>query len=209
MLQSWIKGSKFRSWATRPDGPPVLRECKTIFEKMNGVVPDTLPDSDSFVENTIQGHPVSRLLGMSKVASTATIRHNGVYFSRFSQHVGNSHVMVSRPGSLRPYPARIVWIYTADDKIQLAIQRQKEAPRGIWSNLSRRFCDVPIKLYSAEFHTALQSINLSDVASHYARWDIGGHANLSFVLDLSKVTFPLSHSLASCADVFLPCALLC
>jgi hypothetical protein len=51
MLHSYLKGSKLRTWLTRPDCPPAIKECKVLLDQVYGVYDDRYGIIDPVEDN--------------------------------------------------------------------------------------------------------------------------------------------------------------
>jgi hypothetical protein len=190
LLRSFLKAAKLKRWLAKPDCPPVMKECKVLFDK---IYLPKVSDSDvsgTAGEDTIE--PVSAppdlrafLNGPKQVVMPARVRHNGIMYSTAKTHQGNSLVQFYPHGdrTLSPIPASIKHIY-CDKKTYLAVQRQLPAGNTVVDPFAL-YPYFPAKLYSSQLSPTLELVQLDWIFSHYARWNFS--RDHSVVLSLNRV----------------------
>lgn len=191
MLLSFIKGSKFRQWAARPDCPPALKACKTLLDDLLDGGRDTTPNSEVFTRQPTP-EPLKTLLGGPELKMTSYIQHNGTGLRADSSNtpgkIGNSLVMVRPDSSSEKWsPAQISYIYLHANEIKVAVRfLQPLSNTAGYPQLQRQFEDFPADLYDSRFANELHEIPLDRVGAHYALWRLSG--GLSLILNLDKVS---------------------
>ncbi len=191
LLRSFLKAAKLRRWLAKPDCPPVMKECKVLFDK---IYLPKVSDSDisgTAGEDTIE--PVSAppdlrafLNGPKQVVMPARVRHNGIMYSTAKTHEGNSLVQFYPRGdrTLSPIPASIKHIYRDKKKTYLAVQCQLPADNTVVDPFAL-YPYFPAKLYSSQLSPTLELVQLDWIFSHYARWNFS--RDHSVVLSLNRV----------------------
>ncbi|EIM79771.1 uncharacterized protein STEHIDRAFT_163330 [Stereum hirsutum FP-91666 SS1] len=186
MLLSWTRGSRFKQWAARSDCPPALRQCQNMMDKASGKKQDTAPDLEDFTVKAVS-EAVRDMTGKVELPTRPTIQRHGVFFSRESQHLGNSLIMVSPESSgtsrRRGFPAKIVEIYILGGHIKLAIYPQLEAPHTV-ANIQERFPHFPASIYSTSYSKVIREIPVEWVQGHCAQLRLSN--DLVLVLDVTK-----------------------
>ncbi|KAG1794240.1 uncharacterized protein HD556DRAFT_1237055, partial [Suillus plorans] len=114
----------------------------------------------------------------------ATLKFDGVIYSKASTHLGNSQIFFYPRGdrSLTPVAASIKYIYsTLTGELLFAVQRHILLDHHIIDPFSM-YPDFPAKLYSTDFETRLENAKVSWVVSHFARWRVSDcHAVILFL----------------------------
>ncbi|KAG2091535.1 uncharacterized protein F5147DRAFT_586320 [Suillus discolor] len=170
MLCSYIKATRFRRWLARPDCPPAIQECRVLFDKVYAPkVPEDL----------------YTLIRRRKAVLRASLKFDGIIYSRASTHLGNSQILFYPDGdrSLTPVPASIIYIYgTTTGEMSFAVQRH--LPLDIHNDPFSMYPDFPAKLYSTNLQSSLEKVKVSWVVGHFARWAVSdSHA---VILSLSR-----------------------
>ncbi|KAG1800473.1 uncharacterized protein HD556DRAFT_1230260 [Suillus plorans] len=160
-----------RRWLARPDSLPVIQECRDIFDRVYA------PKS---VENSSQERRTAIL--------RATLKFEGVIYSRASTHLGNSQILFYPRGdrTLTPVPASIKYIYgTLTGELLFAAQRHLPLDRHDCTiDPFSIYPDFPAKMYSTELESRLENVKVTWVVSHFARWTVSDrHA---VILSLSR-----------------------
>lgn len=198
LLHSFLRAGNFKRWWSRPDCPGIIKECKSIFDKI--FVPNR-PDDSEFgdvcdLEDTTSGSEykipqdlVPLLQTEDRVFMRARFKMDHIIYSRSSTHVGNSLILFYPNGNrlLAPVPGVIKYIYRRRDssKWYFAVQRQLPAPEGIPDPFAK-YPHFPASLYSTQVSSALEKVQVPWIFSHYARWKYTH--NLTVVLSLSRVS---------------------
>ncbi|KAG1882044.1 hypothetical protein C8R48DRAFT_587271 [Suillus tomentosus] len=157
MLRSYIKATKFRCWLARPDCPPAIQECRILFDRVyapNGAT-DPLPEDPM---------------------DDASLKYDGIIYSRASTHLGNSQVFFYPGGdrSLTLVPANITYIYgTLTGEMMFAVQRHLPLdPHNRPIDPFSMYSEFPAKLYSTNLQSCLEKVKVSWVVGHFARWAV-------------------------------------
>ena len=205
MLLSFIRAGKLRRWLSRADCPPIIKECKILFDKVyapkvrgdsrvdiedNGadesVFMDSPPDK---VHQTLQTVPLDLypLVLRHKAPLHAWFPHHGVMYAASSAHLGNSLVHFYPQGNRTqsPIPGSIKYIFDKDGKTMFAIQRQLPPHHHI-VNPFKPYIHFPVKLYSSSLADTLEAVHTDWVMCHFARWQMSPEHVA--VLSLSRVS---------------------
>ncbi|KAG2047067.1 hypothetical protein BDR06DRAFT_898083 [Suillus hirtellus] len=171
MLHSYIKTAVFHHWFARLDCPPAIRECRDIFDRVYA------PKSS---QNSYQERRTAILC--------ATLKFDGVIYSRASTHLGNSQILYYPRGdrTLTPVPASIKYIYgTLTGELLFAAQRHLPLdPHDCTIDPFSIYPDFPAKMYSTELESRLENVKVTWVVSHFARWTVSSRH--SVILSLSR-----------------------
>jgi hypothetical protein len=189
MLSSFSRAARLKHWLSRPDQPPVLKECKNVFDKAFGLLinpaldEDTTPSAFGPVPDVLRS-----IVSDRKIALRAYHHFDNVTFARCSTHVGNSLILFYPGGSrtTSPVPGIIEYIIVRQDSsVRYAIRQQLPAPPGTIDP----FLPYPhfrATIYSTSLSSSLELIPPDWVMSHFARWNMD--ANRAVVLTLSRVS---------------------
>jgi len=115
----------------------------------------------------------------------ATLKFEGVIYSKASTHVGNSQIFFYPCGDrlLTPVPANIKYIYsTLTGELLFAVQQHIPLDHHIIDPFSL-YPDFPAKLYSTDLENCLENAKVSWVISHFARWRVSD--SYTVILSLS------------------------
>jgi hypothetical protein len=206
MLHSFIKVTKLRCWLSRPDCPPVIQECKVLFDSMYSPKSTTSLEeelAEDPLDDSVQPPPSAiavavpedlyMLIKQRKAIVRARLKFNGVIYSRASTHVGNSQVLFYPCGDRlsSPVPGSIQHIYAVPTgELVFAVHRHlalNRPDRAI--DPFAMYPDFPAKLYSSSLSSHLENVKVSWVISHFVRWEIS--SNHVVILSLSRVsTYP-------------------
>ncbi|KAG1869324.1 hypothetical protein C8R48DRAFT_671285 [Suillus tomentosus] len=189
MLKSHIKTAKLRRWLNRPHCPPAIRECKVLFDRMNApknatgldeeLAEDPLDDSvhvPMSATATAVPEDLYAVIKRRTAVLRARLKFDGAIYSRASTHVGNSQVFFYPQGdrSSSPIPGSIRHIYaTPTGELVLAVQRYISLGRD--DHVVDPFAmypGFPAKLYSSSLSSHLESVKISWVVGHFARWKV-------------------------------------
>jgi hypothetical protein len=196
LLQTWIRAGKLRRWLGRSDCPPVIKECKRLFDKAYGSRSDAddgsgreiLPEFKRASQHVPED--LKSLVKSSQVMLQPRFEScDNVMYSTQSVHQGNSLIYFYPNGnrSSSPIPGSIKYIFIQEGhKPTFAVRRQ--LPRlpedGIVDPFSK-YPYFPAKLYHSQLSDVLEEVKIDWVMCHYARWEMSSeHA---VVLILSKV----------------------
>jgi hypothetical protein len=191
LLQSFLRAAKLRRWLAKPDCPPVMKECKALFDKIYLTKVSDSDISGTIGEDTMEPVPApvdlhAFLKGPKQIIMPARVRHNGIIYSTAKTHKGNSLVQFYPRGNRdsSPIPASIKHIYRDGKKTYLAIHRQLPADNAIIDPFAL-YPYFPAKIYSSQLSPTLELIQLDWIFSHYAQWNIS--TDHSVVLSLNRV----------------------
>ncbi|KIK37974.1 hypothetical protein CY34DRAFT_91769, partial [Suillus luteus UH-Slu-Lm8-n1] len=201
MLHSHIKTTMLCRWLARLDSLPIIQECRDIFDRV--YTPKSAENSSQeFAEDPINDIicvPYSAmtsavpddLYSLLKRRTTilhATLKFEGVIYSRASTHLGNSQVLFYPQGdrTLTPVPASIKYIYgTLTGELSFAAQRHLPLDRQDCTiDPFSIYPDFPAKMYSTELESRLENVKVTWVVSHFARWMVSGRHTV--ILFLSR-----------------------
>ncbi|KAG0700172.1 hypothetical protein DFH29DRAFT_807897 [Suillus ampliporus] len=203
MLQSYIKATKLRCWLSRPDCPPVIRECKILFDRMYAPKSATRPDEelaeDPFDDNvrapvsttaTAVPEDLYTLIKRRTAILRARLKFDGIFYSRASTHVGNSQVLFYPQGDrlLSHIPGTICHIYAAPTgELVFAVQRYILLARhNRHVDPFAMYPGFPAKLYLSSLSSHLESVKVAWVVGHFARWEVS--SDQAVVLSLSRIS---------------------
>ena len=201
MVHTFIKAGKLKQWLARPDCPPVIKECKILFDKayapkVHDVVSGIDDDRDGvFMETSFtDDHPAPCIVPdelrhftkKAKVVMRARLRHHGVIYAISSTHLGNSLILFYPHGdkSKSPIPGCIKFIFE-QGRLVFAVQRQLEAAQGVLDPFEP-YPHFSAKLYSSCLSEELEVVHVDWVLCHFARWQISSEHVV--VLSLSRVS---------------------
>ena len=201
MLHSYLKGSKLRAWLSRPDCPSAIQECKVLFDRAyysRSCAPCLDVDNIDSLEDfkvpetwnaTHVPQDLQKLIRRPKAVLRANIKSTGgVVYSRCSAHVGNSLVLFYPDGNraFHAIPGCIRYIYEHEGSLRFAIQRQHVLPAAGMVDPYAAYPHFPARMYSSALEMDLESVKVSWVVSHYARWAIS--EDTVVVLSLCRVS---------------------
>jgi hypothetical protein len=176
MHSSYLKAAKLKAWLSRPDCPPIIRECKSLFDKLfhhrnepEDAIQDAVQDKSGNLAVNVE-QPVSFLLADANAIQRARVEYDGVVYARSSSHLGNSYIHFFPNGAknLDPIPASIKHIFVRSGNTSLAVIRHLPASAP---DPFRYYCDLPIKLWSSKLAEDMEVIELDWVAGHVACWE--------------------------------------
>ncbi|KDR68199.1 hypothetical protein GALMADRAFT_78892, partial [Galerina marginata CBS 339.88] len=192
MLTYYSKAAKLKHWLARPNCPPFIKECKTLFDKFAGNAMRT-SDNDDIADSAYLPVPAAlkNIFHDPKVALRARHQSNGVFFSRSSTHVGNSLIMYRPDGKMSGalVPASIEYIVAQrNGQLDYVVRQQLPAAPGSVDPF-RHYPHFPAKIYSPILSPELFRVRPEWVVSHYARWKLDDARTV--VLTLSRVCISL------------------
>lgn len=196
-MKSFIAASRLRRWLNRSDAPPVIKECKAIFDRTFG---RTFKESTIFEDTaTSKRKPATTpldllpLVGESQVVLRAHASYAGVTYSRSSTHLGNSLILYRAGEDVAQQlsAGSIRYIYDNNGSVKLAVQRQTAVAPGTVDPFGP-YPDYHARLYSTRLSEDLEEVQLSWVMGHYARWALSD--DVCIVVPLLRVSWPHSQS---------------
>ena len=207
MVHSYIRGSSLRRWLARDDCPPIIKACKTLFDKAfasksadmtnnntgdsnPSALPVSLPDDLRATSNLLKAVMLSRC------------KYRGVFLSRASTHLGNSLVHFYPRGDLKSnlVPGCIQYIYQNASMTYLAIRRHRDLKDEVIDPFSR-YPHFPAKLYSSSLSPTLEIVQVGWVHGHFARWQVS--PSWVVVLSLCRVCSLLIYHFSGLTFYFL------
>jgi hypothetical protein len=204
LLESFLRASKLKRWLAKPDCPPVIKECKELFDKVYAPKIPNDDDGDTVEDTTmpIRSAPADlRVLLKDErgVVVCARMRHNGIVYSSSRTHVGNSLIYFYPHGdrAKSPIPGSIKYIYREGKIMYLAVQHQL-SPDNIVVDPFAHYPHFPARVYSSRLSQTLERVQPDWIFSHYARWNFT--ADYAVVLSLNRVrvfNYYLHHSQVS------------
>ncbi|KAJ7193740.1 hypothetical protein GGX14DRAFT_378717 [Mycena pura] len=153
LSKSFARGAILRRWLRRPDCPPVIRELRRLFER-------TFP-----AYNPPASSPPREVDG-----ECAHYKHLGVNFSRANVHMGNSLVYYYPPNSRVAVAGSIERIVSVSGEITLEIRRQAPLEVGQYDPFLPFYPYFPAQTHSSKMLDTTDTVSISDVLSHYARY---------------------------------------
>ena len=139
MLHTFIKVAKLKCWLERSDCPPVIKECKALFDEaytprnqddndIDDAHDDILTQTLSTDDHTTHTIPLKLhpLVKKSKAVMHAQLWHGGKIYADCATHLGNSLVHFYPQGDRLkpPTPGCIKYIFGHHGEIVFAVQRQ-------------------------------------------------------------------------------------
>jgi len=137
MLLSYIKAARLHCWLARPDCLPAIQECAVLFDWVfnknttNSIhklaedpMNDTIMVADCAATSAVP-EDLYTLIRWRMAVLHATLKFEGVIYSKVSTHMGNSQIFFYPRGdrSLTPVPANIKYIYsTLTGELLFAVQ---------------------------------------------------------------------------------------
>jgi hypothetical protein len=198
MLLSYIKAARLRCWLAREERSPAIQECRVLFDRVfnksatNSIrelaedpMNDTIQVADCAATSAVP-EDLYALIRRRMAVLRATLKLDGVVYSKASTHLGNSQIFFYPRGdrSLTPVPASIKYIYsTLTGELLFAVQRHLPLDHHHTDPFSM-YSDFPAKLYSTDLHSCLENAKVSWVVSHFARWRVSEHS--AVILSLSR-----------------------
>lgn len=204
MLHTFIKAAKLKRWLGRSDCPPVIKECKALFDKaytprnrddndIDDARDDILTETLSTDDHTTRTIPLELrpLAKKSKAVMRARLRHGGIIYADCATHLGNSliHFYPQGDRSKPPTPGCIKYIFEHRGEMVFAVQRQLSVHHSIVDPFEP-YPHFPAKLYLSRLSENLEIVNVSWVMCHFARLEMSSEHVV--VLSLSRVRFPLT-----------------
>jgi hypothetical protein len=160
ILKSQHEAANFRRWLCRPDCPDVVKDVRTIYDKL------FTPTSTSY------DLPWEKESVLTNASERAHYTHKGFNYSRSSTHEGNSIIFYkpSDKANERPVPGKIIKIIQRSNGVFFQVK--------CYENLSQDARD-PFLLYqylqAQTFSSTLcrdyQEIPVDFVVSHAAKYD--------------------------------------
>jgi hypothetical protein len=198
LLESFLRAGKLKRWLAKPDCPPVIKECKQLFDKIYAPkVPDSNLSNHSPADESAGNIPVTRtraipddlrrlLIHTQDVVIPARVRHNGIVYSSSQSHLGNSLVHFYPHGNRTPspIPGSIKYVYRERNVTYLAVQRQLPVDNTFRDPFAL-YPHFPAKVYSAQLSESLERVELDWIFAHYARWNFS--PQYAVILSLSRV----------------------
>lgn len=204
LLTSFLKASKIKRWMANPDGLPLVREIKSLYDKIyspndaDGVSTahadelDNNADADApaLLSVTNIPHELKPLIsGVGiKIRLHARFKRNGIIFSVSKTHRGNSQIYYYPGGdkTLPPLPGAIKYIFTESGSPYIFAAIQHIDPVGEFvDDPFARYPYWPAKLYKSLRRESYERIQSDWICGHYAQWDY--NSNYVVVLSLSRV----------------------
>jgi hypothetical protein len=108
--RSFIRGANLRRWMSRLDAPSLIRNAQSLFDKTYSRKVDDHPMAIPTVDNSNDRYePEEELDSAPYNMDMPRLRWNGVFYTRYKTHNGNSGVMWYPEGdrSRRPVPGQI------------------------------------------------------------------------------------------------------
>lgn len=194
LLQSFISAAKLRRWLARPDAPQFIRECKSLFDRAFGTPQKEsaiLQDADTDRKLSVTPVDLKPLVVAHQVSLQAHVHHARRTYSRSSTHLGNSLVLYYSQGdaSKEVFAGSIKYIFSDGQTIRLAVQRQIAAPEGT-PDPFQRYPDFHASIYSTAVTSELETVELSWLVGHYARWAMNDELCVVLALLQVKHSFP-------------------
>lgn len=208
--EQFIAFSRVKLWSSRPDCPAIIRECRSIYDRLypdnaaRPIVDDDVRMKGPEDEEDDEWNPrrcrrrialPRHLQGLLLVSSTvryARHLHNGVLYSITACHVGNSLVLVHPGGasSKESVPGIIEDICLNEHDEIVYVVRLYTTSRSDLRDPFRFYPDFPARAYSADLSAKRCIIRPQWVVGHFARYQL--RPDVIAVLSLSKVS---DHSL--------------
>jgi hypothetical protein len=195
MVHSFIKATRLRSWLSRPQCSPAIKECEALFNRvLPGLFDSRINETaneDTETYKAASNIPLELLplLKDKEVHLPARFKQNGVTFARSSTHLGNSFVLFYPNGNkqLSPEPGQIEHIIVelgSPETVTFAIKCHLPlSPETV--DPFKAYEHLPMKLYSSQLTDELQIINIDWIFGQFARCSItSSHV---VVLSLSRV----------------------
>ena len=187
MVHTFIKAGKLKWWRARPDCPPVIKECKILFNKahapkVHDVVSGINDDRDGvFMETSFtDDHPAPCIIPdelrcftkKAKVVMHTQLRHHGIIYAISSTHLSNSLILfyLHSNKSKSLIPGCIKFIFE-QGQLVFTVQCQLEAAQGILDPFEP-YSHFLTKLYSSCLSEELVVVHVDWVLCHFARWQI-------------------------------------
>jgi len=194
LLNVWIQASQLKRYLSRPDAPPAIKECKALFDKANLVDEPFEPsvDSENGERNQVPVPAELRsIIPDRNVVLHARYKSQGVVYTRFSTHLGNSLIYYHSKGDRTSdaVPGSIQHILERGKRIIFSVQRHLPKHPHIFDPFSP-YPNFPAKLYSCQMSASLEIVELDWVVSHFARWQI--FSDHVAIVSLSKVCISCS-----------------
>jgi hypothetical protein len=189
MLYSYIKTTMFCRWLAQPDCSPIIQECRDIFDRVYApksaknssqvFAEDPMNDAIQVPDCAITSDvPDDLYILLRRCTATlcATLKFDGIMYSRASTHLGNSQIFFYPQGdqTLTPVPANIKYIYgMLTEELSFAVLSfavQRHLPldhHNCTINPFSIYPDFPAKMYSTELESHLENVKLSWAVSHF------------------------------------------
>lgn len=196
--RAFLRGANLRRWLCQQDCPQVVRDCKTLFEKIYHAKPDDdLHIAEIWHTQNEQVGPavptpdeLRPLVSAKHVQLRARYRAHKVIYARRTAHHGNSLVLFYPGGQtkMQPAPGSIEHIYSdpVDGGVRFAVRRflpiQVNGPDPY-----TQWDDFPAKLWSSDQSTELEAVEVDSVRAHFACYPLS--EDQIVVLDLCKVSW--------------------
>lgn len=189
LLISFLKASKIKRWLADPRNPSIIREIKSLFDKVyspgdldkNSQTIEIMDDDDvvtTFSAASSAPKIVQQLLlsGKSSVRLHARFKRRGLVYAVSKTHEGNSQIIYYPGGdtSSKPVLGIITFVYSEKTKstIQPAAAVKRLAPVGD-NNLDpfSKYPHWPAQLYDRN-SDKYERVQPDWVHGHFARWNI-------------------------------------
>lgn len=170
IVKSFWRGANLRRYLNRSDCPEVIKQFKILFELTFS------PRNDRSVESPLAENMKDR----------ANYTHQGVNYSRYSTHSGNSLILYyPSPNATCPVAGSIQRIQTTGDKTIFHVQRQAPLPPGKLDPFLP-YPHFPAKTYSSLMEDVVDKVEPFSVLSHCARYNFSD--DRAVILNLSRVS---------------------
>ncbi|THU81186.1 hypothetical protein K435DRAFT_622741, partial [Dendrothele bispora CBS 962.96] len=159
IMKSQLRVANIRRWLRRPDCPEAIKQLKILFDKCF-VLANSSPTTNERVE--------------VKGTHRSYVRFDGVIFSPWATHEGNSNIFYRPSPAAEPVAGRIerinnIWTPNGVT-IRLLVRQNLPLPKRVYDPF-HRFPDFPGKTYSSQTKNSLDDIGLDDIVTHAARFD--------------------------------------
>lgn len=206
LLTSFLKASKIKRWLANPEAPPIVRQIKSLYDRI--YTPNTADNGDMDDEGTPQTRGINGLAipkdlrpllrnNEVEIHLQARLKRDGFIYARSTTHKGNSQVFFYPNGDkkLAPVAGIIQYIYSESAKSNitfLAVQRALPADASTIDPFAK-YMHWPARLYKSRFDHPCERIQSSWIAGHFARWDYT--SDHMVVVSLNRVSALISYLL--------------
>ena len=199
LLEPFLMTSKLKCWISKPDCPPVIKECRELFNK---VYASKILDNDDSVTveeaTTMPIHSTSAELHVllkdaQEVAMCARMRHNSSVYS------SSKYLYPHGDRALSSIPSSIKYVCCEGQTAYLGVQHQLSLENAVLNTFAH-YPPFPARVYSSSLSQTLEQVQPDWIFSHYV-W-MNFTANHAVVLSFNRA-YVKSHPEQSGIDIYI------
>ena len=185
LLTSFLKASKIKRWLANSQASPIIPEIKSLY---NRIYASNNSDDCSSMDNEDQTQ-TRGLVGLSipkdiqpllqnnnsKIHLQVRLKCDGIVYSTYRTHRGNSQVFFHPNGNKNSAPTAgfIQYIYSVSTKPNitfLVVQRTVPMDKSVIDPFTQ-YMHWPTQLYKSSLNKSSEQIQSDWISGHFAQWD--------------------------------------